>query len=142
MDLLHGAGIVDLPEPKRIHVVREPIGISDNDASIVAMPAESGLTVTYSLNYPNTAIGQQHFTLEVDDDTYTRMISPARTFCLQSEAEALLQQGLGKGASYQTTVVWGPNGPIERFGRPGFTLSFIDGNRMWYWAVGTESLTS
>ena len=120
VDLLHGAGIVDLPDSKRVHVIREPIGISDNEASIVAMPRESGLTVSYLLDYPNTPIGQQHLTLEMSDDAYTRLISSARTFCLQSEAEALLQQGLGKGASYQTTVVWGPNGPIEN------TLRFPD----------------
>ena len=120
VDLLHGAGIVDLPDPKKIHVVREPIAVSDNEASIVALPGETGLTVSYTLNYPNTAIGQQHFTLEMSDDAYSKMISPARTFCLQSEAEAFLQQGLGKGASYQTTVVWGPNGPIEN------TLRFPD----------------
>ena len=120
VDLLKGAGIVDLPDAKRIHVVREPISVSDNEAQIVAMPSDSGLTVSYSLNYPNTPIGQQHFTLDMSDETYTRMISPARTFCLQSEAEAFVQQGLGKGASYQTTVVWGPNGPIEN------TLRFPD----------------
>jgi UDP-3-O-acyl N-acetylglucosamine deacetylase len=111
VDLLRGAGIVDLPDPKRVHVVREPIAVSDNEASIVAMPGDAGLTVSYTLNYPNTPIGQQHFTLEMTDETYAKMISPARTFCLQAEAEALLQQGLGKGGSYQTTVVWGPNGP-------------------------------
>ena len=113
VDLLHGAGIADLPEPRKIHVVREPIAVSDNEASIVALPSDAGLTVSYTLNYPNTAIGQQHFTLEMNDDAYTQMISPARTFCLQNEAEAFVQQGLGKGASYQTTVVWGPAGPIE-----------------------------
>jgi UDP-3-O-[3-hydroxymyristoyl] N-acetylglucosamine deacetylase/3-hydroxyacyl-[acyl-carrier-protein] dehydratase len=121
VDLLRGAGIVDLPDPKKVHVVREPIAVSDNEASIVALPGgEGGLTVSYTLNYPNTAIGQQHFTLEMSDETYDKMISPARTFCLQSEAEALLQQGLGKGGSYQTTVVWGPTGPIEN------TLRFPD----------------
>jgi UDP-3-O-[3-hydroxymyristoyl] N-acetylglucosamine deacetylase/3-hydroxyacyl-[acyl-carrier-protein] dehydratase len=120
VDLLHGAGIVDLPEPRRIHVVREPIAVSDNEASIVALPGDTGLTVSYTLNYPNTAIGQQHFTLEMGDEAYTKLISPARTFCLQSEAEAFIQQGLGKGANYQTTVVWGPNGPIEN------TLRFPD----------------
>jgi UDP-3-O-[3-hydroxymyristoyl] N-acetylglucosamine deacetylase/3-hydroxyacyl-[acyl-carrier-protein] dehydratase len=120
VDLLHGAGIADLPDAKKIHVVREPIAVSDNEASIVALPGDTGLTVSYTLNYPNTAIGQQHFTLEMNDDSYSKMIAPARTFCLQSEAEAFIQQGLGKGASYQTTVVWGPNGPIEN------TLRFPD----------------
>jgi len=120
VELLRGAGIVDLPDPKRVHVVREPIAVSDNEASIVALPGDGGLTVSYTLNYPNTPIGQQHFTLEMSDENYVKMISPARTFCLQSEAEAFIQQGLGKGATYQSTVVWGPNGPIEN------TLRFPD----------------
>ena len=36
----------------------------------------------------------------------------------------------------------GHSGPIDRFGRPGFTLNFIAGKRMWYCAVGTLSVTS
>ncbi len=120
VELLRGAGIVEQPEPRKSHVVREPISVSENDASIAALPGEGGLTVSYTLSYPNTPIGQQHFTVEVGDDAYARLISPARTFCLQSEADALIQQGLGKGASYQNTVVWGPDGPIQN------TLRFPD----------------
>ena len=120
VELLRGAGLVDLPDPRRIHVVREPIAVSDSEASIVALPGDTGLTVSYTLNYPNTPIGQQHFTCEMTDESYAKQISPARTFCLQSEAEALIQQGLGKGGTYQTTVVWGPNGPIDN------TLRFAD----------------
>jgi len=120
VDLLRRAGIVELPEPKKAHVVREPISVTDNDASIVALPGENGLTVSYTLNYPGTPLGQQHFTLEMNDDTYSRLISPARTFCLESEAQAMVQQGLGKGGNYQNTIVLGPNGPIQN------TLRFPD----------------
>jgi UDP-3-O-[3-hydroxymyristoyl] N-acetylglucosamine deacetylase/3-hydroxyacyl-[acyl-carrier-protein] dehydratase len=120
VELLRGAGFADQAEARRVHVIREPIAVSDNEASIVAMPGENGLTVSYTLNYPNTPIGQQHLTVEMTDENYAKLISPARTFCLQSEAEAFIAQGLGKGASYQTTVVWGPNGPIEN------TLRFAD----------------
>jgi len=120
VDLLKGAGVVDLPDPRKIHVVREPIAVSDSEASIVALPGDAGLTISYTLNYPNTPIGQQHYTCEMTDESYSKQISPARTFCLQSEAEALIQQGLGKGGTYQTTVVWGPDGPIDN------TLRFPD----------------
>jgi UDP-3-O-[3-hydroxymyristoyl] N-acetylglucosamine deacetylase/3-hydroxyacyl-[acyl-carrier-protein] dehydratase len=120
VELLRGAGITEQPEPRKMHVIREPIAVTDNEASIVAMPGESGLTVSYTMSYPDTALGQQHFTVEMNDESYAQLISPARTFCLQSEAEAFLQQGLGKGATYQTTVVWGPNGPIQN------TLRFPD----------------
>ncbi len=113
VELFRRAGIVEQAEPRKVHVVREPISVSDNDASIVALPGENGLSVSYTLSYPGTPLGQQHFTLDVTDESYARLIAPARTFCLQSEAEALIQQGLGKGATYQNTVVLGPEGPVE-----------------------------
>jgi UDP-3-O-[3-hydroxymyristoyl] N-acetylglucosamine deacetylase/3-hydroxyacyl-[acyl-carrier-protein] dehydratase len=113
VDLLRSAGIEDLAEARKIFVVREPISITDSDASIVALPGGDGLSVSYTLDYPNTPIGRQHFSLEVSDDVYADQIAPARTFCLQSEAEALLQQGLGKGGSTETTVIWGKDGPID-----------------------------
>ena len=47
---------------------------------IYALPGENGLTVSYTLSYPNTPIGQQHFTVEMTDENYSKLISPARTF--------------------------------------------------------------
>jgi UDP-3-O-[3-hydroxymyristoyl] N-acetylglucosamine deacetylase/3-hydroxyacyl-[acyl-carrier-protein] dehydratase len=113
VELFRGAGIVELPEPKKAHVVREPISVTDNDASIVALPGDNGLMVSYTLHYPGTPLGQQHFTLEMTDEAYAKQISPARTFCLESEAQAMVQQGLGKGGNYQNSLVLGPNGPIQ-----------------------------
>ena len=113
VELLRDAGFADLTEPRKAHVIREPIAVTESDASIVALPSENGLTVSYSLNYPGTPLGQQHFTVELNDESYTQLISPARTFCLQHEAEAFRQQGLGKGGDYQNTVVVGPEGPIQ-----------------------------
>ncbi len=120
VELLRSAGIVEQPEPRRTHVIREPIAVTENDASIVALPGNGGLTVTYSLNYPNSPIGQQHLTLDLSDETYARQISPARTFCLESEAQAMVQQGIAKGGSYENTLVWGADGPIQN------TLRFPD----------------
>jgi UDP-3-O-[3-hydroxymyristoyl] N-acetylglucosamine deacetylase/3-hydroxyacyl-[acyl-carrier-protein] dehydratase len=119
-ELLRGAGIVEQPEPRKILAVREPISVSDNEGSIVALPAEAGFSVSYSLNYPGTPIGAQHLTLDLVDDVYARQIAPARTFCLESEAQAMIAQGLGKGGNYQNTVVWGATGPIQN------TLRFPD----------------
>jgi UDP-3-O-[3-hydroxymyristoyl] N-acetylglucosamine deacetylase/3-hydroxyacyl-[acyl-carrier-protein] dehydratase len=120
VEILRSAGIVEQPEPRRTHVIREPIAVTENDASVVALPGNGGLTVTYSLNYPNTPIGQQHLTLDLTDEAYARQISPARTFCLESEAQAMVQQGIAKGGDYENTVVWGPAGPIKT------TLRFPD----------------
>ncbi len=120
VELLQSGGIVEQPEPRRTHVIREPIAVTENDAQIVALQGNGGLTVSYSLNYPNTPIGQQHLTLDLTDDAYAKQISPARTFCLESEAQAMVQQGIAKGGNYENTVVWGPSGPIKN------TLRFPD----------------
>ncbi len=120
VQLLRGAGIAEQPEPKQAHVIREPIFVSEGEASIVALPSESGLTVSYTMNYPGTPLGQQHYTVEMNEESYQKCISPARTFCLEAEAEALIAQGLGKGANYQNTVVMGRDGPIQN------TLRFPD----------------
>jgi UDP-3-O-[3-hydroxymyristoyl] N-acetylglucosamine deacetylase/3-hydroxyacyl-[acyl-carrier-protein] dehydratase len=118
VDLLRGAGLVDQAEPRRVHTIREPISVTENDVSIVALPGNDGLSVSYTMDYPG--IGRQHFTAEVTEESYPTLLAPARTFCLKSEAEALLQQGLGKGGTTQNSLVFGPNGPIEN------TLRFPD----------------
>ncbi|MBI4563189.1 MAG: UDP-3-O-[3-hydroxymyristoyl] N-acetylglucosamine deacetylase [Planctomycetes bacterium] len=112
-DLILAAGFEEQKEPRRIYTVREPLAVSERDAHLVAFPSDEGLTINYALDYPNTAIGAQHLTLEVNEKTYPHEIAPARTFCLKSEAEALLAQGLGKGGTTANTLVVGPEGPIE-----------------------------
>ncbi len=113
VELIRRAEIVELPEPRRIYAIREPVSVTENDVSIVALPSEQQLTLSYTMDYGGTPLGRQHLTVEIGEETYAREIAPARTFCLESEAQALLQQGLGKGANTQNTVVVGPNGPID-----------------------------
>ena len=113
VELIRKGEIVELSEPRRVFAVREAVSVTENDASIVALPGEQQLTVSYSMNYSGTPIGKQHFTMDVNDASYSEEIAPARTFCFESEAQAFLQQGLGKGANTQNTVVVGRDGPID-----------------------------
>jgi UDP-3-O-[3-hydroxymyristoyl] N-acetylglucosamine deacetylase/3-hydroxyacyl-[acyl-carrier-protein] dehydratase len=113
VELLSKAGFDDQEEPRRLVTLKEPVAVSEKDAHLVAFPNDAGLSITYSLNYPGTPIGAQEFTVAVDESTFAREIAPARTFCLQSEAEALQKQGLGKGGTTSNTLVVGPDGPID-----------------------------
>ncbi|MBI2901152.1 MAG: UDP-3-O-[3-hydroxymyristoyl] N-acetylglucosamine deacetylase [Planctomycetes bacterium] len=113
VELVRKGEIVELPEARKVYVVREPVAVTENDVSIVALPSEQQLTLSYTMNYGGTPLGRQHLTVEMSEQTYEREIAPARTFCLESEAQALMQQGLGKGANTQNTVVVGPAGPID-----------------------------
>ncbi len=112
-DLIETASIVDLTESRKIITLKEPVSVTEKDASVVAIPASRGLTISYSLSYPGTVLGQQHLTLEFNDSVYRREVSRARTFCLESEAKQLLDQGLGGGGTTDTAVVFGTDGPID-----------------------------
>lgn len=117
---LRGCGLQDQEEEKPQIRFAEPVSFTENDVSIVAMPGDRGLTVSYSLNYDGTFVGAQHLNLPITDRTYENEIAPARTFCLESEVGAFRDQGLGKGASYDNTLVVGRDGVV------GNQLRFTD----------------
>ncbi len=113
--LVQKAGVVEQARECRRVRVTEPVSISEGDVSLVALPARSGdgLTISYTLDYRASETVVQHLTLEVGPDSYVREIAPARTFCMRSEVEELRRRGLGKGATYQNTLVIGDQGVIE-----------------------------
>ena len=113
VDLLRQAEIIEQDAPKRVITIKEPISVMDNEVTIVALPSENGLTVSYTLNYDGTYIGSQHLSLNINEISFASEIAPARTFCLKNEADVLLQQGLGKGANYKNTLVIDSNGVID-----------------------------
>jgi UDP-3-O-[3-hydroxymyristoyl] N-acetylglucosamine deacetylase/3-hydroxyacyl-[acyl-carrier-protein] dehydratase len=80
--------------------------------------------VSYTLSYPHPALKSQFASFELngaaDGPSFDTLIAPARTFCLQEEAEALRAKGFGKGATTSNTLVVGAQGVIEN------TLRFND----------------
>ncbi len=110
------AGAVEQGIEQKAFVVQEPVSVSDGDVSLVALPyGGGGLRVTYTLSYSNTGtfLDSQYLSLDLDGDAFAREIAPARTFVLESEVEALRKQGLGKGATYENTLVVGKQGVIQ-----------------------------
>ncbi len=94
--------------------VPHPVAVeAGNGASLVAFPASDGLTVSYTLDYGHSYLDTQHFSVRVDADTFKNEVAGARTFCLESEAEALRAANLGLGASYENTLVVGEEGVID-----------------------------
>jgi UDP-3-O-[3-hydroxymyristoyl] N-acetylglucosamine deacetylase / 3-hydroxyacyl-[acyl-carrier-protein] dehydratase len=112
VELLRQAGLHEQDAPVREVVVREPIGISENGASLVALPYD-GLRISYTLDYPLPTLPSMHYTVELDEERYSKEVAPARTFVLRREAEMLLAAGLGKGANTENTVVINDDGKVD-----------------------------
>jgi len=102
--VLREAGPIDQDAAVRVLALRDAVSIIENDVSLIAVPAEE-FAVSYTLTYPVPVLGAQHITLKVNEETYEREIQGARTFCLSSEINQFLAQGLGKGANVENTIV-------------------------------------
>lgn len=110
--LFKKAGIREQGKDQEVYVIKEPIGIEKNGASIYIFPSDC-FKVSYTLDYDNRLMKSQFFEAIVDNQIYEKEIAPCRTFCLENEAKELQEMGLGKGASYSNTLVVGEDGVID-----------------------------
>ncbi len=115
---LEEAGPVDLEDEKEFFAVREPITVARNGAVVTILPADE-FKVSYTLEYAHPLL-RGVCTSVVTPEVFKKEIAPCRTFCLQEEAESIRSRGLGQGADYQNTLVFGPEGAIDN------TLRFPD----------------
>jgi UDP-3-O-[3-hydroxymyristoyl] N-acetylglucosamine deacetylase/3-hydroxyacyl-[acyl-carrier-protein] dehydratase len=102
------AGIVEQRSPARTFRLGEPIYVRDEEATLVALPADKpGLTLQYIASFSDPEIDGGSFQIDLSPETFAAEIAPARTFCLASEVKRLQEAGLGKGATRENTVVLG-----------------------------------
>ncbi len=112
VELIKKAGIVEQGVPRRVFKVRSAIWARDEDSAIVVLPS-SDFKISYTLSYPQPSLGDQFLELTLTPQVFEEELVGARTFCLAEEADALIKSGLGKGASYENTLVVGKEG-IEK----------------------------
>ncbi len=101
---LKKAIVIEQPADREFIDIKEPICLESNGASLIAMPGKD-LKISYMLDYEHPILGAQFFSREVNAQIFESEIAPSRTFCLESEAQALQQQGLGRGADLTNTLV-------------------------------------
>jgi len=116
---LKAAGTTEQDAPRRHVVVREPLMVEDQNACIAVFPSTT-LRVSYLLSYSHPLLKGQFASFSLNGQAFEETIAPARTFCLQAEAEALRAQGFGKGATAENTLVVGEQGVVNN------TLRFED----------------
>ena len=118
-EALENAGIVEQDRPRREVVISQPISISADDASIIALPSEDGLRISFTLDY-RPVLEPQYGSWEVTPKLFAEELAPARSFCMEDEIEELRSRNLGKGATYENTLVFNRDGVV------GNTLRFPD----------------
>ncbi len=117
--LVGSAGVVEQAVPRKYFTVREPIVLTEDDSMLAVFPDKT-FSVSYTLDYHHPQLKTQFASFTPNGKPFAEAIAPARTFCLYEEAEALRARGFGLGASYENTLVVGPQGVMHN------TLRFDD----------------
>jgi UDP-3-O-[3-hydroxymyristoyl] N-acetylglucosamine deacetylase/3-hydroxyacyl-[acyl-carrier-protein] dehydratase len=112
LDILEQAGIRNQDKESNCFLLKEPIRIEEGGAFIEALPF-SGFKVSYTLDYNFVEHRKEFIELNfLTPEVFKNEIAPARTFCLESEADELRRQGLGLGANYDNTLVLTKEGTV------------------------------
>lgn len=113
VEKLQEAGIVEQNAYAPVYELREPIPYEQGDVSMIALPHNGPLKISYTLDYEELSPRTQYLSVELTPETFTREIAPSRTFCMRSEVQQLRRQGLGKGSTTQNTLVMDGNKPVD-----------------------------
>lgn len=112
LEILSKAGIKEQEKARHYHIIKTPIFVEEDGASIMAVPFPD-FKISYTLNYNHFLLKAQFKEININAETFKTELASARTFCLESEANELQEQGFGRGANYENTLVVGETGVIR-----------------------------
>ena len=112
LETLSKAGIKEQEKSRRHYLIKEPIFAEEEGSAIVAVPSQE-FKISYTLDYNHPLLKAQFLEINFNEGAFKNELASSRTFCLESEAEELQQQGLGRGANYENTLVVGERGVIK-----------------------------
>lgn len=111
-EAIRRVGLQEQSRPRQYYRIKEFLSIEEDGATIVAVPSAE-FKIAYTLDYDHPLLQTQFLEIEVTPEIFRKELVAARTFCLDSEVEGILEAGLGKGANYENTLVVGKDGIVK-----------------------------
>ncbi|QWR78237.1 UDP-3-O-acyl-N-acetylglucosamine deacetylase [Candidatus Magnetomonas plexicatena] len=115
VNLLMDAGIKKQKRKMPYIRVLKPVVFEDKNTSVTVYPY-NGRKISFRLFFPNHFLGEQFFSVDINEDTFIRDIAPARTFGFLKDEEYFRQHGLAKGVSLQNAVIFSDSDVINETG--------------------------
>ncbi len=106
------AGLQALPGKRRFIKVLRTVEVKAPGKSIRISP-HSDFRVRYAIEFNHPAIGKQARELTMTPEKYQQELASARTFCMETDIEAMRSMGLALGGSLDNAVVFGAQGPLN-----------------------------
>ena len=104
LDALLRAGMAEQGAPRKYAYIDQNIYFGDGEKYAYVLPY-NGLRVTCTIEFPHPKIGHQTLDIDINEHSFSRDISRARTFGFLKDVEALRQRGLAKGGSLDNAIV-------------------------------------
>ena len=98
-------GIQPQAAPARAIRVLKTIEVRDGEALARLEPAEM-LEIDFRIDFADRAIGRQSRRLNMANGAFVRELSDSRTFCRQSDVDAMRAKGLALGGTLENAVVF------------------------------------
>lgn len=104
--LIHAAGIIEQPAPKRFVRVLKTIEVK-GDGKWARLEPHFGFSLDFSINFHHPAIDStiQRAKVDFSKDSYVKDVSRARTFGFVNDVEFLRSIGLAQGGTLENAVV-------------------------------------
>ncbi len=98
-------GIREQAAPVRAIRVLKTVEVHDGEAVARLEPADM-LEIDFRISFVDAAIGTQSRSLNMANGAFVRELSDSRTFCRQSDVDAMREKGLALGGTLENAVVF------------------------------------
>ncbi len=102
--LIRTAGVREQNAYKKEIIIKKPVKIKE-DGKFVALIPSKNFEIQYSIHFDNSFIGRQKINLVVNERTFIKEISKARTFGFVKDIEYLQAHNLALGGSLDNAIV-------------------------------------
>lgn len=97
-------GLLMQTAPLRVLEILEAVQVHTANGWARLMPSDTP-RMSFRIEFDDAAIGTQQKTLDLSNGSFVRELSDSRTFCRNSDVEAMRSQGLALGGTLENAVV-------------------------------------
>tara|TARA_B100000780_G_scaffold274716_1_gene240148 strand:+ start:2929 stop:3849 length:921 start_codon:yes stop_codon:yes gene_type:complete len=107
LDFVRGflnVGLINQLKSVRALEILKPVEVHENGAYAALFPF-SGMEMDFSIDFPDSAIGQQSKSINLANGSFVHELCDSRTFCRQSDVALMQSNGLALGGTLLNAVV-------------------------------------
>ena len=97
-------GVLEQHAPMRALEILETVEVREGLAWARLEPAE-GFAMDFDIDFTDAAIGRQHREMDLANGAFVHDLADSRTFCRQSDVDAMRASGLALGGTLENAVV-------------------------------------